>query len=121
MALHMLLQHQHLTPADARADVAQSVVVPHFRVLVVRCIVSSLRGQVLREISLLFGGADQRPPTRGGDHLVAVEGEAGKRPEGAAFLSLVFRTQRFGRILQHRNLKFAQAIVMISSIFAGMP
>jgi len=98
-----LIQHLHLSPADAGADVAHAVVVSRFGVLVVLRLVAGLRGEELCPQRLLLRSAHQRPAPRSGDDLVAVEGKAGQVAEAAALLPFVFRSQGLRGVFQHRD------------------
>ena len=63
----------------------------------------ALAWKKLRPRCLFRRAASQCPAARCGNHLVAVERQAGKFAERAALPPVVFRSQRFRRILQHAN------------------
>ena len=72
---HALFEHLELAAADARPARCSAVVVADLRVLVVRRGIARLGGQLARVVDQLSVVGDQHAAARGGDDLVAVEGE----------------------------------------------
>lgn len=102
----VLLEHRHLTAADARADVGHAVVVADFLVLVVRVCLSGLGGVEHDFLLALHVRADQRAAAGGGDHLVAVEREYAEAAESAADLSVEAAPEALGRVFDDGDAVF---------------
>ena len=100
---HTLLEHLHLPAADAGADIAHAVVVAELGVLVPRDRFTRLRSHLQRVLRIRLIPADERAAAGGRDDLVAVERQHAVVPERAAFLPVVHRAERLGRILDEQN------------------
>ena len=100
---HTLLEHLHLPAADAGADIAHAVVVAELGVLVPRDRLTRLRSHLQRVLRIRLLPADERTAAGGRDDLVAVERQHAVVPERAAFLPVVHRAERLGRILDEQN------------------
>ena len=104
-ALHKSIQRLQLTPTNTRTNIAQTVVVANFRVLIVWRIIARLSRIKHRTPLLLSRGAHQSTPARSGHNLIAIKRQTSKLAKRATFPPLIFRPQSLGSILQHRNLK----------------
>src|SRR6185437_4124250 len=99
-----IAQHAQLPAADGREHVAHPVVVADFRMLVMRRRVARLRGELERVRHQPRVIAHEHPSATRGDDLVPVEREYARTAEGADGATPVGGAERFGGVLDERDL-----------------
>src|SRR5690554_2449384 len=97
------LQHLQLSASDGGTDIAESIVVAHLQVLVMRSRLPSLSGPFARPGDELGVVRSQDTAPGAGDDLVAVEGIGCGTCALASRPALVARADGFRRITDHRD------------------
>ena len=97
----MVVNHRHLAAADAGAYVAHAVIVADMLVLIIWIALAGLGSVEKYLVLVLLIVADERSPTRRGDHLIAVEGKHAVFAKRAEHLPVEARAESFGSILDH--------------------
>ena len=100
----VLINDLHLSTTDTGTDVTQAVVVAHRLMMIVRISLTGLGGIPHHMITGLCIWTDERPATRGGDHLVAIERKDAVAPEGTDDTPLIPRSEALCRILHHGDV-----------------
>ena len=97
----VVTQHRHLSATDTGTHIGEAIVVPDGGMVVVGIGITRLGGIPHDFRRICLRAADQCSSARGGDHLISIEGEDAKFPEGSQHLAIKAGAHTLSSILHH--------------------